>query len=321
MPTEQSAPPRAAVADPRLARARHALVEAETLPDVARVVDYAEALKQAAKRAGLSEEAQRDWALFSLEAQRKAGQLLAATPKHNGGRPSETPDSVSAVSTLQEILGTATAADAQQRSKRWQDVAAVPDRVWEQYTEIAAEPTRSGLLHASKVGVLNSSQSPEWYTPKAYVEAARGVMGGIDLDPASCAEANAVVGATRFYDAAADGLAHDWHGRVFLNPPYGQSAPKGNALFVPKLIAEHRAGRVTAAVLLTSAHGTETDWFGLLWEHTICFTDHRIGYWNSDGVGAPTFGSALTYLGPDRDRFADRFAEFGAVVVAYRGAA
>ena len=86
-------------------------------------------------------------------------------------------------------------------------------------------------------------------------------------------------------------------------------------MFVPKLAAEYEVGRTTAAILLTSAHGTETDWFAFLWDQTICFTDHRLDYWNPDPVeGGPTFGSAFTYFGPKPARFARRFAEFGAIV-------
>jgi hypothetical protein len=39
----------------------------------------------------------------------------------------------------------------------------------------------------------------EWYTKPAYIEAARRVLGGIDLDPASCDLAQQTVKATAFY--------------------------------------------------------------------------------------------------------------------------
>lgn len=65
------------------------------------------------------------------------------------------------------------------------------------------------------------SLTQEHYTPSNVVEAARRVMGGIDLDPASCAVANERVRAVQWIGLPADGLALPWHGRVFLNPPGG----------------------------------------------------------------------------------------------------
>ena len=172
----------------------------------------------------------------------------------------------------------------------------------------------AGLLRYADLGTLNSSESPEWYTPSRYIDAARKVMGSIDLDGASCEAANKVVGAPQFFTAADDALNKPWHGNVWLNPPYGKSAPKGNTLFIPKLVAEYKAGNVTAAITLTSAHGTETSWFKQLWDFTVCFTDHRVLYWNEDGIGAPTFGSAFTYMGPNPDLFTAVFSQFGTVV-------
>lgn len=65
------------------------------------------------------------------------------------------------------------------------------------------------------------SASNEHYTPSAVVESARVLLGGFDLDPASCEEANRTVRAKHYYSAQSDGLRQRWTGRVFLNPPGG----------------------------------------------------------------------------------------------------
>lgn len=73
----------------------------------------------------------------------------------------------------------------------------------------------------SRTAARHSCDSPEWFTPRPFVEAAREVLGAIDLDPASHREANRIVRARRFYDQRANGLRRPWSGRVFLNPPGG----------------------------------------------------------------------------------------------------
>lgn len=164
-----------------------------------------------------------------------------------------------------------------------------------------------------KIAVLKSSDSVEWYTPARYVQTARDVLGGIDLDPASCAEANRTVCASVFYDAESDGLSQPWVGRVWMNPPYGRACPD----FVAKLLAEYQAGKVNSAIALLNAYSTDTRWFQPLWDHTLCFTDHRIDF-NSPatrtGKSTPTTGSVFVYLGPTPERFTEAFDRYGAVV-------
>lgn len=159
--------------------------------------------------------------------------------------------------------------------------------------------------------LVQQSLTNEWYTPASYIEAARLVLGAIDLDPASCEEANETVQATRFLTGDDDGLTFEWHGRVWLNPPYGRIAGP----FIDYLVDEFEAGHTTAAVALVNAHCTDTQWFQRLWDHTLCFTDHRIDFAaGTEDRSGSTHGSVFVYLGPDADLFAKHFAEFGAVV-------
>ena len=156
----------------------------------------------------------------------------------------------------------------------------------------------------------------EWYTPARFVEAARTVLGGIELDPASCQAANATVQADRYLspERGEDGLTAAWGAvTVWLNPPYSDTEA-----WIEKLIAEHRAGHFTEAMILVNAK-TETAWFNLLWEHTaICFVRGRIAFVPGDGgeSTAGRCGSAIAYLGLlyKEDLFRDVFSEFGRVV-------
>ena len=97
-------------------------------------------------------------------------------------------------------------------------------------------------LHLAADAVERSHES---YTPPEIVAAARAAMGGIDLDPASCPEANTVVQADRILTAEDDGCAHDWHGRVWLNPPYNGGQLRRFGLH---LATQLDAGNVTACV-------------------------------------------------------------------------
>jgi hypothetical protein len=62
-----------------------------------------------------------------------------------------------------------------------------------------------------------SNENDEWYTPSWLFEAI-GVE--FDLDPCSPGRPPSTVPARELYTKADNGLARDWHGSVWLNPPF-----------------------------------------------------------------------------------------------------
>lgn len=161
--------------------------------------------------------------------------------------------------------------------------------------------------------------SNEWYTPTKYIEAARTVLGEIDLDPASCAFANQVVKATRFFTKEENGLMHPWYGRIWLNPPYGRTS-QGQVSnlehFTRYLLAQYQCDNVVEAILLIPVN-TATRWFDALWQYPICFPRFRIRFYNELGPRPDvSFGTCFVYLGQHESRFIEVFHHFGQIVKA-----
>ena len=167
---------------------------------------------------------------------------------------------------------------------------------------------------AVPVSQRDGYDSDEWYTPAMYIEAARLVLGEIELDPASCALANTVVKAERYIDKAHDGLRLPWcTGGLWLNPPYSATQE-----WVDKLIEEYDGERTDAAIVLVN-NATETRWFQtMLRRFPVCFPSSRLQFWRHDheNVGARQ-GQALFLLTRDRAQmgnFTAAFGQFGPVL-------
>lgn len=120
-------------------------------------------------------------------------------------------------------------------------------------------------------GALHNGASAEWWTPPHIFEAL-GVA--FDLDP--CAPPGGVpwVPAAAHYSVHDDGLAQSWHGRVFLNPPYGRETAK----WVARLV-EHGNG---IALVFTR---TDAKWAqeAMKLADAVCFIAGRLSF--HDGTG------------------------------------
>jgi DNA N-6-adenine-methyltransferase (Dam) len=168
------------------------------------------------------------------------------------------------------------------------------------------------------------TKNQEWYTPSVYIEAARLVMNGIGLDPASCELANKTVKAERFYTEKQNGLERDWTCKsMWLNPPFGTvktpydgSAWQGTSvarLFIRKLLEDFKEGKIEQAILLAKADPKQ-NWFHLLWEYLICFACDNVYFTRPDGPAQRNqFGVCFVYLGENTDLFTEVFEQFGTV--------
>lgn len=202
----------------------------------------------------------------------------------------------------------------QQQVSKWAKKLAKP----EQYRVYLLGAAYHAAMMSSEDGEVANHRAKgtgenEWYTPAPYIEIARQVMGVINLDPASSELANETVKAEQIFTLNENGLNEDWHGNVWMNPPYSQPAIQH---FIEKLVKEYSEGRTLEAIALTHNY-TDTAWFhhAAMNCRAICFPRGRIAFINPDGEkAAPTQGQAFFYFGNNADKFAENFSYIGFVV-------
>lgn len=280
--------------------------------DITATVDLSAKLEAIRKYDNQNAERRNYWAELSIWSTRRLGeqireaQAAGVISSKGGDRKSNSHDA----SLNLEKLGI-----NYSQSSRAQKLADIPeDRLRtaiDNAKEAGDEITKAGVMKAVSTHVTNNSGNVEWYTPSQYIEAARRVMGGVDLDPASSDAAQQTVKSKVYYTAADDGLKMTWKGRVWLNPPYSAS---DIAAFTSKLCDEFLLGNVKQAVLLTN-NSTDSAWWQNAAEvaSAICFHRGRIRF--TDVVtgknNSPLQGQTIMYFGPSVDRFVEVFGEYG----------
>ena len=208
--------------------------------------------------------------------------------------------------------------------------------------DFATSSTVNSLLHSNK--------SAEWGTPQDIIEAARAVLGSIDLDPASTYEFNQRVQAKNYFSAADNSLTTAWVHypdvysddlsswqpvSVFLNPPSGRYKGKQlsgnlarikgnwiNKLFWQKLLDEVAAGHISHAIYVAYSseqlQTTQRDCTQSLWSFPLCSPEGRLDYVLEDGTPKTdnTHSSTIVYVPGLIDRtelFKEEFRRFGTV--------
>jgi hypothetical protein len=206
--------------------------------------------------------------------------------------------------------------DEQVAVEVWRELRAEHgDRVTGQTVKAAVnERIADDARRNAGLAAMKGSSSHDWGTPALILDPARALYdGAIDLDPCSSAWHQQRVRASRYFTADDNGLAQEWTAeRGFVNPPFGEMSRE----FAAKLVHEHTAGRLAAAIFVGQPSATAgTVWFWPFWElGVVCFVRRRVEFVHPDGrVGGGPDGTILVYVGPDRDRFAAAFGDLGEI--------
>jgi len=174
------------------------------------------------------------------------------------------------------------------------------------------EPSRAAVSREINARLNSFSGDNEWYTPSRYIEMAREVMGSIDVDPASNATAQSVVKAKTHYTIDTNGLDKDWHGNLWMNPPYSNPEIQN---FVEHLIVQISKGNIKQAIVLTN-NSADTGWHHDLQAacSRLCLTKGRIRFESpTRASNSPAMGQSFFYFGENPERFREVFSDIGTI--------
>lgn len=257
--------------------ALHAIESVTEPGEAERLLAKVRAVQEAQRLARIGADYEKRWGVVRLKAERKYGELLG--PAENKGQ------------------ATVTRSDSgaeRMAASRARQVAEVPDEVFDGYIEQADEPTRAELLRTSKnrqgnLAPLLSSKTDKWATPQDLFDKLDEEFG-FELDV--CAdETNAKC--ERYFSEADDGLAQDWTGTCWMNPPYGEVI--GDWVAKAKAAAEQGA----TVVCLVPARVDTAWWWDNCRYGEVRFLRGRLKFGGAE-TSAP-FPSAVVIFGrPER---------------------
>lgn len=282
---------------------RRMLARATKVPEAQTVEKQSKRLADLLALAGRVEEAN-EYAQITIEAARAVGEMLGVDVKERERTDLSVPSA--------EQLPRTTASHYRKLGRKPPEAVEAYKATCNESREIMS---KAGFLRFGDAAhVSHNSGENEWYTPPQFLDAAREVMGAIDLDPASCDLANENVQAAQFFSAEENGLEKEWAGNVWMNPPYAQPLIQQ---FCDKLIEEVATGHVTSACVLVN-NGTETAWGQALLKaaSAVLFPSSRIRFIDKEGKpsGAPLQGQMIVYMGDKPDVFREAFCKFGVVL-------
>jgi phage N-6-adenine-methyltransferase len=140
-----------------------------------------------------------------------------------------------------------------------------------------------------------NNEKDVWQTPDELLDL---IKDNIDLDP--CAADNTEIGDTN-YTEDDDGLAQDWFGTVFVNPPFTNKVG-----FLEKVVEQNEAGNTDVIFVVTpDSTDVKSWWHSYIAPNTtyIWFSRGRINYINPVAQAGdpkrygPTWGTALSIFG------------------------
>lgn len=180
--------------------------------------------------------------------------------------------------------------------------------VVEMESEVILDPILDPIPASNRsLKVFGSAKSDEHNTPKFLIDAARAIMGGIDLDPMSNAIANRTIKAHQIYTKQDDGLQYKWLGHIWLNPPFSLADPA-----VEKLIASYESGDIFEAILLIKS-APDTKRHQSLYPYPFCDLNGRLKFEAEGNKQSAPFATVLFYLGPNFPRFRQIMSDYGRV--------